>query len=317
MFFKALVLVVTLAPLTFSMGAFAQTSDPPPAAGQTDAGLALPQPASDTVTDLADVLDPVAEARIAGLLAATRAETGVQMVVVTLPDIAAHGGAGMRLDAYAKALFNNWGIGDPERNDGILMLVATEASEVRIALGSGYDAVYDGRAARVLSTAVLPAFREGQPAAGIEAGIASSRDRLIAPFLEGRPVTLTEGFEDDSAGIAPWLGGAGAIGAGVLLMIWRSARAKKLCPRCGEATLNRTREVIEPATMMASGSGIEHLSCSSCGHVDRKSFTVGRLQALGSSRSRDGNRSSSSGRSGRSGGFGGGRSSGGGASGKW
>jgi uncharacterized protein len=315
MFFRALALAVMLVPVAFATGALAQTADT--ATPSVEAGPALPQPASDTITDLADVLDPAAEARIAAQLAATRAETGVHMVVVTMPDIAAQGGAGMRLDAYAKALFNAWGIGDAGRNDGILMLVATEAREVRIALGSGYDAVYDGRAARVLSTAVLPEFRDGRIAEGIEAGITASREKLITPFLEGRPVTLTEGFETETPSIAPWLGGAGALVAAFGALIWRSSRASKRCPRCGEATLNRTREVIEPATLMSSGSGIEHLACSTCGYVDRKSFVVRRSQTMGSSRSRDGNRSSSGGGSGRSGGFGGGRSSGGGASGKW
>jgi uncharacterized protein len=314
MTFKALAIAVTLALGVFSPGVFAQTSaDPTP---EPVTNPALPAPLSETLSDFADVLDPAAEGRIAGMLAAVRAETGVHMVVVTLPSIDAFGGAGQRLDAYAKSLFNTWGVGDAERNDGIMMLVVSDPREVRIALGAGYDAVYDGRAARVLSTAVLPELREGRLAQGIAAGITSSRERLIAPFLEGRPVTLTEGFAEETPTIAPWLGGAGAIGAAAIFLFWRSARSRKLCPRCGEATLTRTREVIEPATILASGTGIEHLKCTSCGYVDRKQFRVGRTKSLSSSRF-----SSSSGRSGggssSSGGFGGGRSSGGGASGKW
>ena len=301
MLLRALAIALTLAPVSFAPAALSQT---------------FPEPTSDTLSDFADALDPAAEGRIDALLAATRAETGVQMVVVTMPSIEAFGGAGMRLDAYAKALFNAWGVGEADRNDGILMLVATDAQEVRIALGSGYDAVYDGRAARVLSTAVLPAFLEGRLAEGIEAGIASSRDRLIAPFLAGRPVTLTEGFAPEAPSAAPWLAGAGAVGAAGLLLIWRSRQAKKLCPRCGEATLTRTREVIEPATRKSSGTGIEHLTCSSCGFVDRKSFKVGKASGSDGPRSR-GNGGGSGGGSGGSGGFGGGQSSGGGSSGKW
>ena len=315
MFLRALAIALTLAPFAFAPAAQSQTTTDETLANQTDQAAALaglPEPASDTVSDFADALAPEAEGRIAQLLATVRAETGVQMVVVTLPAIEAYGGAGMRLDAYAKALFNAWGVGAADRNDGILMLVATEAREVRIALGSGYDAVYDGRAARVLSTSVLPAFLEGQLAEGIEAGIASTRERLIAPFLAGRPVTLTEGFEVEAPSVAPWLGGAGAVGAALVLLVWRSSRERKRCPRCGEATLTRTKEVIEPASRLSSGTGIEHLTCSSCGFVDRKSFTVGRSSSSGTSRNRPGG-----GGGGNSGGFGGGRSSGGGASGKW
>lgn len=275
----------------------------------------LPEPMSDTVSDFAGVLDATEEARISRLLTTTREETGVQMVVVTLPSIDAHGGAGMRLDAYAKALFNQWGVGDAERNDGILMLVATEARETRIALGSGYDTVYDGRAARVLSTAVLPEFRAGRIAGGIEAGIASSRERLIAPFIEGRPVTLTEGFDEEGDGSAlPWVAGFGGIFGLVGFGIWRGARARKTCPSCGALKLSRTNEVIDPATRYSSGTGMQHLLCGACGFTDRKSYTI-------SARGSDDRDRSSSGRSsagsGRSGGFGGGKSGGGGASGKW
>jgi uncharacterized protein len=283
----------------------------------------LPEPLSDTVSDFAEVLDPAAEARIAGILTRQREATGVQMVVVTMPAIEAFGATpGQRLDAYAKALFNAWGVGGAERNDGILMLVETEAREVRIALGAGYDAVYDGRAARVLSTAVLPEFRAGRLAEGIEAGIASSRDRLIAPFLEGRPVTLTEGFEaaedPGAAGSAsPWLlGGGGLIGL-LGYGLWRNGRKRRTCPRCGELTLTRRNEVIEAPSGLSSGTGLEHILCSSCGYTDRQSYTIsplGRGRSGAGSLGRSG-RSGSGGRS--SGGFGGGRSSGGGASGKW
>lgn len=281
----------------------------------------LPEPRSDTVSDFAAVLDATEEGRIERALQQMRDETGVQMVVVTMPSLDVYGGAGQRLDAYAKALFNAWGVGGADRNDGILMLVVTEAREVRIALGSGYDAVYDGRAARVLSTAVLPEFREGRLAGGIEAGIASARDRLVAPFLAGQPVTLAEGFEPEGRGQGssslPWVGGIGGIGGLLAFGIWRSSRARRTCPSCGAQTLNRTNEVISAPGFFTSGTGMEHLTCTSCGFNDRKTYSI-----RSTSRSRDddddssfGGRSSGGSRS--SGGFGGGRSSGGGASGKW
>ncbi|MCU0827055.1 MAG: TPM domain-containing protein [Tabrizicola sp.] len=284
-----------------------------PLAAQT-----LPEPLTDTVSDFAQVLDDAAEAKIAGLLQQTREETGVHVTVATMPAIEAYGGSpGQRLDAYAKGLFNAWGVGDAERNDGILMLVVTDAREVRIALGAGYDAVYDGRASRVLSTAVLPEFREGRLAEGIEAGIRSARVQLIDPWLEGRPVGLTDGFESegrDWSQAVPIAGFGGVVG----LFLWwvlRKARLSRECPKCGEQTLTRTREVIEPATFLSRGTGLEHLLCTSCGFTGRRTYSISRLSS--------GSRSSAFGASGGSGGgssgggFGGGKSSGGGASGKW
>jgi uncharacterized protein len=282
------------------------------------AAQSLPEPRSDTVSDFANVLDSAAEGRIVRLLLDQREATGVQMMVVTMPSIEAYGAAsGQRLDAYAKALFNAWGVGGQDRNDGILMLVVTDAREVRIALGAGYDAVYDGRAARVLSTAVLPEFREGRVAEGIEAGILSTRDRIIAPFQEGRPVTLTEGFEPegDGASSTPWLLGAGGLVGAIGFLIWRGARKARTCPKCGQLTLTRRREVIEPATASASGTGLLHMLCESCGHSERHTYSISRSNRDRDGRGGSGPGSSPGGSGGR--GFGGGKSSGGGAGGKW
>lgn len=289
--------------LTLAAPAFAQT---------------LPAPLGDTLSDYADILDPTEEGRISRALVDMRDATGVQMVVVTVPGIAAQGGAGMKIEDYGKALFNAWGVGGADRNDGILLLLDTEAREARIALGSGYDPVYDGRAARVLSTAVLPALHDGQTAIGIEAGIVSARDRLITPFLAGQPVSLTDGFEttdSGSSGLTPLLafgGIAGLAGFG----IWRKRRANRVCPNCGALTLERSREVIQQPTRTDSGVAMQHLTCSACGFSDHKSYPV----TFSSREARDarsiGSRNGSNG-SGGGGGYGGGRSSGGGASGKW
>jgi uncharacterized protein len=274
----------------------------------------LPDPLSDTLSDFADVLDATEEGRITRLLADTRAATGVQMVVVTMPGL---GDSGMTIDAYGKALFNTWGVGGADRNDGILLLLDTNAREARIALGAGYDPVYDGRAARVLSTAVLPALRDGTYATGIEAGIASARDRLIAPFLAGQPVSVTDGFPEDG-GSSPLtaLGAFGAVAAVAGFGIWRKRRARVTCPNCGAATLERSREIIERPTRTEPGMGLQHLTCSACGFIDRKSYPIS-WNSPEARRDRDPAKGRNDRGGGGGGGFGGGRSSGGGATGKW
>jgi uncharacterized protein len=289
--------------LTLAAPAFAQT---------------LPAAQSDTVSDFADVLDPTEEGRITRLLTETRAATGVQMVVVTVPGIAAQGGAGMRIEDYGKALFNAWGVGGADRNDGILLLLDTQAREARIALGTGYDPVYDGRAARVLSTAVLPALHDGQIATGIEAGIASAKDRLITPFLAGTPVSLTDGFEatdDGSSGRTALIGFAAVAGVAGF-GIWRSRRTQRTCPNCGALTLERSREIIEHPSRSDAGVGMQHLTCSACGFTNHKSYPVS-YASREARRDRSFNRNSGGGGGSSGGGFGGGSSSGGGATGKW
>lgn len=272
-------------------------------------GQDLPTPLSDTVSDFADLLPAEDEARLAARLEQTRAETGVHLVVVIMDRIGSHGGAGMRIEDYAKSLFNAWGVGDAARNDGILILVAADDRATRIALGSGYDAVYDGRAARVIDTAMLPDFREGRWVQGIEAGIQSARDRLIEPFIAGRPVTLSEGFPEPESSTPIWAGGLAAALAALIFggrAIWRG---RKRCPNCGAFALARQNEVLTAATRYSTGNGISHLNCRSCGFTDRKHYLIPALSG------RDNDRRGGGG--GSSGGFGGGSSSGGGATGRW
>ena len=239
----------------------------------------LPEPTDARVLDLAEVLDPTAEARIERLLTEIEATSGVTMEVVIMTDIADHGGVGERLDGFATKLFEGWAIGAPERNDGILILVTTDTAEARIALGADYPAVYETRAARVLSTAVLPELREGRIATGIEAGVLSARDRLITPFLAGLPVTATEGFETAARpmpqGLTYSLLAVGVLGL-VGWLVWRNARKKRTCPSCGAVSLTRTYEEIEPATAQSLGTGIEHMLCGNCGFTDRRSYIVKR-----------------------------------------
>jgi uncharacterized protein len=239
------------------------------------AAQTLPEPPSAAVSDFAAVLDATEEGRIGRALQAVRDDTGVQMVVVTMASIADHGGAGMQLEAYAKALFDAWDIGGGERKDGILLLVDTGAREARIALGAGYDPVYDGRAARVLSTTVLPELRDGKIAGGIEAGITSAHDRLIAPFLSGRPVTVTEGFEPERPSeLVPWIMGSGAVACFAGFFILHRRRLRRTCPRCGAQTLNRSSEVIDAPTLTRAGVGMRHVNCSACGFNDHKPYSV-------------------------------------------
>jgi uncharacterized protein len=293
MFLRSLVLALSLA-----APAFAQD---------------LPQPLSDTLSDFADVLDATEEGRITRLLADTRAETGVQVVVVTLPGL---GDTGLGIEAYGKALFNAWGVGGAERNDGIMLLLDTNAREARIALGAGYDPVYDGRAARVLSTAVLPPLRDGQIAGGIEAGIVSARDRLIAPFLAGQPVSVTDGFPAESGTDWSSIAGFAAVAGVAGLGFWRNRKTRLTCPNCGAKTLERSREIIDRPTQTETGLGMQHLTCSACGFTDRKSYPVSYTSTEARRDRADSDKRGGGGGSSGSG-YGGGRSSGGGATGKW
>lgn len=265
----------------------------------------LPQPLSDTVSDFADLLPPDDEARIAAQIATIRDETGIQIAVATMDRIANYGAIDLSIEAYAKLLFNTWGIGDAARDDGILILVARDDRVTRIALGSGYDAVYDGRAARVIDTAMLPEFRAERFVQGIEAGVDAARDRIITPFLKNEPVTGTSGFDGPERYMFLF---PVAIVLGFLALIFRrkigdqAARFHR-CENCSHRGLSRSRDILRAATGVAAGEAILRYHCNNCGHDRTETYAVAPA-------------GKSSGGGGSSG-FGGGGSSGGGATGRW
>jgi len=268
-----------------------------------------PEPISDTVSDYADLLPPEAEARLADLLQAARDETGIHIALATIASQTDYGGSGRFAD-FATGWFNAWGIGDATRNDGILILVGRTDREMRIVLGDAYDVIWDGRAQRVIDTALLPAFREGDYAGGLEAGAQSAIDRLARPFAAGEEVTETSGFPTKNS---PWgetlLFGLFALFAGFVLFGRRlfSALKRRLrrCPDCGHRGMHEHEEVTESPGESAEGHGIRHRVCTSCRSDHPVRYTIPSLASQRAAR-----KSSSAG-------FGGGRSSGGGASGRW
>ncbi|MBL9072541.1 TPM domain-containing protein [Tabrizicola sp.] len=264
---------------------------------------ALPQPQSDTISDFADILPGSDEAEIAALIRDIRDETGVHIVVVTMDRISNFGGWGQSFESYATALFNDWGIGDRTRNDGIMLLVVTGTRDTRIELGEGYARAFDRRAQEVIETAILPQFRERRMAQGIMDGIKATRDRIVQPFVKGEWVGLWRVI----------LIGLGVIGGATgLVFAGKAAWAAYVrCPQCSQPGLSRWSEVISDATTYSSGRGVTHLSCSLCGYKEDRPYTIAAR------RDDDDGGSSSWGGGSSSGGFGGGRSSGGGASGKW
>lgn len=139
---------------------------------------AYPAYYSTLTNDFADILSDEAEARINAELLAARETRGLEMAVVTIRSREDYAPS-TSITTFATALFNGWGIGNVERNDGILLLVAIEDREVRIALGAGYPARQDGIAARIIQTEIIPAFQDGRVADGIFAGTVAAISRLV------------------------------------------------------------------------------------------------------------------------------------------
>jgi uncharacterized protein len=133
-------------------------------------GLAFAAPEfpalSGRVVDTADLLDAATQQRLTAQLDAFEQASSIQLVVVTLPNL-----QGYEIEEFGYQLGRQWGIGQKGKNNGALLIVAQAERKVRIEVGYGLEgALTDALSANIVNAVIVPQFKRGQFAAGIEQG---------------------------------------------------------------------------------------------------------------------------------------------------
>lgn len=177
------------------------------------------------VVDGAQLLSAAERASLDSELAAIEAKSTDQVVVVTVPSL-----QGYPIEDFGHALGQKWAIGQKGKDNGIIVLVAPGERKVRFEVGRGLEPLLpDGKAGTIIRNTVLPAFRRGDFAGGIKAGVAD-----IRAVLEGDKAELDQRSKrppppvDHTAAIvvAIWL-------AIVLLVIYAQINAARQTARVG------------------------------------------------------------------------------------
>jgi uncharacterized protein len=133
-----------------------------------DAGAEPSFPAlSGRVVDQAQILDAAARTRIDSKLEQLESKTTTQLVVATLRSL-----QGYDIADYGYRLGRSWGIGQKGKNNGAILLVAPSERKVRIEVGYGLEGTITDAVSRlIIENAVLPRFRAGDFAGGVERGV--------------------------------------------------------------------------------------------------------------------------------------------------
>lgn len=133
-------------------------------------------PLTGRVVDNADMLSATEEQQLTQLLAAHEQRTTNQVVVVTLKDL-----DGNVIEDYANQLYRYWGLGEKDKDNGALLIIAKQEREMRIEVGYGLEGVLtDAMSSVIIHGEIEPAFRQGQFANGISKGATA-----IVKLLEG------------------------------------------------------------------------------------------------------------------------------------
>ena len=124
-------------------------------------------PAQAYVTDDADILSAREELSLDRYLGKIERELGTQFAVVTIATASPK-----TIEDVAVELFQKWGIGGAKADEGLLLLVAVNDRKVRFEVGYGLEGVLpDGRVGGIIRERITPAFKAGDYAGGLTAGL--------------------------------------------------------------------------------------------------------------------------------------------------
>ena len=152
------------------------------------------------VVDNADILTPEAEAALTAKLEALETQSQRQLVVATIPDL-----QGYDISDYGYQLGRAWGLGDENRNDGALLIVAPNDRKVRIEVGYGLEGyLTDALSSLIIQNQILPAFRDNDYPGGIVAGTDAIIAQLQLPPEEAAKVASEAGKTRKSDGGFPF-----------------------------------------------------------------------------------------------------------------
>ena len=113
------------------------------------------------------IVSPQIQSQIDSLLLDCRRKSSAEIVAVIVDDIDSDD-----IDTYATSLFNAWGLGKSDKNNGILLLVAKDKKRAVIRTGYGAEGVLpDIISGRILHDVMFPLFKNGDYEGGMLEGV--------------------------------------------------------------------------------------------------------------------------------------------------
>ena len=129
------------------------------------------------VTDITGTLSTSEQQSLTQQLQDITHKTRAQVAVLVVPSTGDDS-----IEQYAARVFDSWKLGDKQRNDGILLLVAWEEHAVRIEVGYGLEGVVtDLQAAKIIRDILIPAFKSDD----LMGGLTLASENIGALLLNG------------------------------------------------------------------------------------------------------------------------------------
>lgn len=178
-----------------------------------------PPPTSGSlfVQDYAGVLSGDTKTKISLLGSQLKGKTKAHVALVTVKNL-----GGVPISDYALAILRQWGVGDKNLNNGVVILVAIEDRQSRIEVGYGLEGrLNDAKVGRIQDQYMIPHFQRNDYDQGILNGYQAVIDEVAKEYnveikTDAKPAKRTQPAPSDSAlDQLPWWAKI-AIGLGII-----------------------------------------------------------------------------------------------------
>ncbi|MFT5874812.1 MAG: hypothetical protein ACI8WT_003790 [Clostridium sp.] len=130
------------------------------------------------VNDYAKVLDSESTQYILSVGTELETKTGAQATIVVIDSL-----QGVPIESYATGIFREWGIGQKDKNNGLLILLSVKEREWRVEVGTGLEgAITDIYSSRVMNDYAVPKFKQNQYGEGFRAAYSVLADNIAKEY---------------------------------------------------------------------------------------------------------------------------------------
>ena len=135
------------------------------------------------MVDDAHILSPPTKATLESKLADLERQSTIQLVVATIPSL-----DGQDVETYANTLFRHWNLGQAQKNNGVLFVIAPSDRKMRIEVGYGLEATLtDATSKLIIANAAAPRFKKGDYDGGVTRAVEDIVTALTVDASEWKP----------------------------------------------------------------------------------------------------------------------------------
>jgi uncharacterized protein len=145
---------------------------------------AIPEHGGVWVHDEAKILSSQAKAELEAILKYERDSTSNQIAILIVPTL-----EGESFEEYSLRVAEKWKIGQKEKDNGVLFMIAINDRQMRIEVGSGLEGVLtDAVSSRINRNEVAPYFRQRSYDQGVKAGTMAIIQAIKGEYKNDAPV---------------------------------------------------------------------------------------------------------------------------------